>query len=321
MSKVRNTTIDIMKGITILLVILGHFDSIPDIKHWILSFHMPLFFIIAGYFHKPQFNYNTFKKDINRLVIPYVFTMGILLVYSFSINILYRYTPDVFLLTLGGAIFPNETNFANSVPVWFLLALFWCRQFFNLFHCIKISSYNWIIAASVGILCIYTKQALPFEFPFSITEGVCALPFFVIGYIYNKYDKNVCGAKFWSIIFIILWIAFYRYCSVSMIDASYNIFPLALVCACGGTIGVYYLSDMIKRLPYISCYLEWAGVNSLVILCVHTIERYVAIPYDRLIEMTNVWVVWGMKIVICSVFTIICYKFAITRYVFNLKKT
>lgn len=318
MSKARNTTIDIMKGIAILLVILGHFESIPDIKHWITSFHMPLFFIIAGYFHKPQFNYDTLSKDIKRLVIPYVFVMGFLLVYSFSINILYRNTPEIFYLTLGGAIFPNGTHFANSVPVWFLLALFWCRQFFNLFSCIK-KSYNWIIAACVGIICIYIKQAISFELPFSITEGICALPFFVIGHIYNKYGENVYGTKIWSAIFIIIWIVFYKYCSVGMIKASYNQFPLAFTCACGGTIGIYYISYITQKVPYISRYLEWAGVNSLVILCAHTIERYVAIPYDRLIEMTNEWVVWGIKIVICSVFTITCYKFAITRYIFNLR--
>ena len=122
MNKGRNITIDIMKGITILLVILGHFDSITDITHWIFSFHMPLFFVIAGYYHKPQFNYNTIKKDINRLVIPYVFTMGILLVYSFSINILYRYTPDIFLLTLGGG---QYSQMGQILLTLFQFGFFW----------------------------------------------------------------------------------------------------------------------------------------------------------------------------------------------------
>lgn len=46
--------IDIVKGITIILMIIGHVSNIPTIlRTFIFSFHMPLFFIISGY---------TFKK-------------------------------------------------------------------------------------------------------------------------------------------------------------------------------------------------------------------------------------------------------------------
>ena len=51
MTKARIPEIDIMKGIAILCVILEHIDNCPEIlKHLITSFHMPLFFIIAGFF-------------------------------------------------------------------------------------------------------------------------------------------------------------------------------------------------------------------------------------------------------------------------------
>lgn len=316
MNKNRNLQIDIMKGIAILLMILGHFETIPDVKHWIFSFHMPLFFILAGYFHKPQFNSNTIKKDAKRLVLPYVFVMGILLIYSFSINILYRYTPEVFLLTLGGAIFPNGTHFANSVPVWFLMALFWCRFTFNLCYKLHVDSHG-IIAACIGCSLIYLKKFLPFELPFSFIEGVCALPFFTIGYLYKEYGKNI--NSLWAIPLITIWIVLYRYSSVGMMVAFYTYFPLAFVCACGGTIAIYYCSSIIKKVHLIADFLAWAGINSLVILCAHTIERYIAIPYDRLVEMTNEWTVWGLKILICSIFTLACYKYAWTRYIFNLK--
>lgn len=44
MNKNRNETIDIMKGIGIILVMLGH-QNLP-INTLIYSFHMPLYFII-----------------------------------------------------------------------------------------------------------------------------------------------------------------------------------------------------------------------------------------------------------------------------------
>lgn len=57
---------DIAKGITILLVILGHAENInPYIRVIIFSYHMPFFFIANAYFIK---NYNlaeSIKKVVN----------------------------------------------------------------------------------------------------------------------------------------------------------------------------------------------------------------------------------------------------------------
>lgn len=53
----RDNTIDITKGIGILLVIVGHTGGLPAdtyIHHFIYSFHMPLFFILGGFLFKPS---------------------------------------------------------------------------------------------------------------------------------------------------------------------------------------------------------------------------------------------------------------------------
>ncbi len=66
---------DIAKGITILLVILGHAENInPYIRFIIFSYHMPFFFIANAYFIK---NYNlieSIKKSSKLLLIPYAIT-------------------------------------------------------------------------------------------------------------------------------------------------------------------------------------------------------------------------------------------------------
>lgn len=78
MVKERNHAIDIMKGIAILCVILGHIEAIPEVgKGIIFSFHMPLFFIIAGYFYRPTVDYRAkLNKDFKRLIVPYIATGG-----------------------------------------------------------------------------------------------------------------------------------------------------------------------------------------------------------------------------------------------------
>ena len=59
----RDNFIDFLKGVGIFLVILGHHQN--SINGWIYSFHMPLFFLLAGVFHKNEEKYfDFFKKKI-----------------------------------------------------------------------------------------------------------------------------------------------------------------------------------------------------------------------------------------------------------------
>ncbi|WP_420196595.1 acyltransferase family protein [Faecalibacterium prausnitzii] len=43
-------------------------------------FDMPLFFVIAGYFIKGEKVEQYIRKSVNRLIIPYFFTAGVLIV-------------------------------------------------------------------------------------------------------------------------------------------------------------------------------------------------------------------------------------------------
>lgn len=55
MSAKRLDYIDAAKAIAIILVIIGHsnwLSAIPRVGRMIYSFHMPLFFIISGFFWK-----------------------------------------------------------------------------------------------------------------------------------------------------------------------------------------------------------------------------------------------------------------------------
>lgn len=57
--------LDYAKGIGIILVVLGHILIKGNIKIYIYSFHMPLFFIISGYLFN-YINIINFKEVINK---------------------------------------------------------------------------------------------------------------------------------------------------------------------------------------------------------------------------------------------------------------
>ena len=81
---------DIAKGIAILCIILGHF-SVPDIpdllQRFCFSFHMPLFFILAGYFFRNgRSTEELIKTEAKRLLIPYLWCSFALIVFAILVN-------------------------------------------------------------------------------------------------------------------------------------------------------------------------------------------------------------------------------------------
>lgn len=65
--------IDIAKGIAIILVIVGHTVPNPSpLRHAIFSFHMPVFFILAGYTFRPKPWRVLLSGSVSRLLVPYV---------------------------------------------------------------------------------------------------------------------------------------------------------------------------------------------------------------------------------------------------------
>lgn len=110
-NKKRIDYFDIAKGIGILLMIIGHMDlkKYPLINHFIYSFHMPLFFVISGYFFKVKEDKICIKSIINKLIKPYIITcLFIILI-------------QVFKVVVSGNIRFNTTyyqNMGNSFLIW-----------------------------------------------------------------------------------------------------------------------------------------------------------------------------------------------------------
>ena len=87
----NNTKISILKGIGIILVVLGHASIIQPKSYQyfhtvIYTFHMPLFLIASGYFFKEQYlneNKKYFKKKVKGLYLPFLkFSLAFLLLHN-----------------------------------------------------------------------------------------------------------------------------------------------------------------------------------------------------------------------------------------------
>lgn len=69
----RNVLFDVMRGIAIILVVVGHAGISSLEWNFIYSFHMPLFFFISGYFLKTDKDFKSFcLKKLKGLYIPFL---------------------------------------------------------------------------------------------------------------------------------------------------------------------------------------------------------------------------------------------------------
>lgn len=172
----RDSTLDIAKGIGIFLVVLGHFAIFASpLYHYIYLFHMPLFFFISGMFYKTISLKEIFIKKTKRLLIPYLFYwfFGHIVQYSGNIILFHDLTlKDMnFNLFVGGVL-------------WFLISLWSIHLICAIANLIdNIHAYIlYAIISVIGIVLGYNNIRLPFY----LSQTMLMLPFFLLGRVFNK---------------------------------------------------------------------------------------------------------------------------------------
>ena len=192
MGQQRQIWADSLKGILILLVVLGHAiqgvyaDDVESSRLWciIYSFHMPAFFAISGYFVKyagicSGGGYKSIIKRVQQLLIPY-FIWAIL-------KLIIR--GGVTAASLKGII-------TDPVSFWFLWVLFWVYLLFQLslyLHNISKSKFNYVsIVMAVGLIgmmaLVNTKL-----FGFHLISYYFA--FYALGYYMGQYKILSISSK------------------------------------------------------------------------------------------------------------------------------
>lgn len=154
----RNVAIDALKGLGILLMVIGHSNLPFNLRGLIFVFHMPLFFMVSGYLYKERSYAEILNKQIARIMVPFFFT-GIFI----WIGKLIKGFPDwgISLILGNGSrpVFDNAVLEKYSIgPLWYLLAFSWAILFFRLL--IRVNSNIWKVVIAIilfelsGILCI-----------------------------------------------------------------------------------------------------------------------------------------------------------------------
>jgi len=266
----RIESFDILKGIGIILMIVAHtYGPNNIIWNFIYAFHMPLFFIVSGYFYKQKTFSLLIKKNSNQLLAPYI-TLCLIVTALTQLRQPHEIQNDI-----------NSTLYGMG-PAWFLLAMFMVRlEFHYILHFFPKKYLLVSLFISTTTCFIANYQGLSSFLSFY--PSLASLFFVAIGY-YIRMHSLLDQTKEQSNIFLFVGLLFWLTTSLyGKVDMSQCTFKLSLVDFCGsigGTFLLFKLSLLIDKYnSRIREILINAGKYSLVILFFHSIDYCIPVWY------------------------------------------
>lgn len=219
MGKERNTSISIAKGIAIILMVAGHAECPGTLMSFLSIFHMPLFFIAAGYF----FSYKNVEQPwdfcarrFKGLYVPFVkWSLFFLIIHNFMFDI--GILNETYGNWTGGVTHPYNMRAALQRVVniffamggydeflagafWFFRALLVVSILYLVFFRLLDGRIKWLkgwrTAALIGILAIvFAYVKISYGLKVYIVQGgireTWGILFFAIGMIYSHFEHTV----------------------------------------------------------------------------------------------------------------------------------
>ena len=172
--------VDTLKFIGILSVILGHINF--PLNGFIYTWHMPLFFMVSGFFIKFETHFKDFVvKNFKRLMIPYfIFSIVGLFIEILKRYLLHREALDYTHEIKGILIDMDFAGLCNTYAfvLWFLPALFFSRVFLYLIKN-KIPS---LLLQSLVVVFLF-MASFYIDLPFGIDNALNSFMFVYVGNI------------------------------------------------------------------------------------------------------------------------------------------
>lgn len=289
----RVAWVDIAKGIAIILVVTGHtISSSSQLIPMIFMFHMPLFFIMAGYTFKPKPMAEVVRSSARRLLVPYV------IIFALWQGVKWLQQPDA--LSLGALgdlalrfIFasgsPNdEMGITATGMAWFLVCLFVSRVALNglvgLFDRLDIGrATQAIVFAAMAAAGIFIGDELHVFLPLDIDLALVTTGFMWCGYAARKTGFMVRWGTRWYVLVAAaaLYVAAFSFSYLELAMRLYGIAPLCIAGALGGSLVTCWISMLIERLSKpLTRFFAFMGRNSMYIYCFHCLDWWV--PWKEL---------------------------------------
>ena len=272
----RFESLDAMRGIGILLVVVGH-SGIPNIlQWWIWSFHMPLFFFLSGVLFKrgKTSDFQFIKRKTRSLLLPYF-------IYSFLIIFIQR------LFDVKIEWIDNDKLLLNGwdgLALWFIPVLFLSEVAWLYIDKIKIPRIEMIVLI-VAVLIGYYLSIKNIHLPYKLEVVFTSIFYYGIGALFSDKVKQYAetNTNAITILFCFLALIFnvtFCFLNPARFDMCYNVvgsFFLAHLSALSGVAFAFFSSVLLlNRLlsaRVIVNSILYFGKNSLIILLTHQLLK------------------------------------------------
>ena len=294
--KRRMPEFDVAKAIALVAVMFTHSDiagtggALFRLAHdFCFTFHMPLFFIVSGYFcRQVGVTRASLARDARSLVLPYAVTAAIVVVLQAATALLQggdvpealRYW-TVAALYGSGWSYPGMPDGIGYIgAIWFLLALFWARQ---LLAAILTLDHPGLWA--VGLFLVGVGNADVFWLPFALQPALCATLFMYVGHVIRERGYLEKGALPVPVLCAVAFTGLYAGVFSGGLDMASNKYP-GFLCVAGGVALSFLLIKacrvLCERCAPLAAPLELYGRNTLPMLCMHLVILDCA-PWDGIL--------------------------------------
>lgn len=292
----RNSLIDIMKGIGIIAVVVGHLvPTIPFLGHnirilqFVYTFHMALFFFCSGYLFKEKYLENPFGYIGNKVKGLYVPFVKYVWLYALTANVLgamgildiagigmsqskYMNLGDILTIMINGFGFASPGMFL--LAFWFIPVLFFSMCLF----CFVLSKFeHYMLAGGImsivfGILGLYFAEKKS-GFQFNLQTMFLIMPVIYVGFCvkrqWDKLEKYISIiASF--VIAILLYILIVKKDQSIDLSRAWIISPFWFyIVTFSGIYMILGISKLLNKSKIVTSVFSYIGKNSLHIMAMH----------------------------------------------------
>lgn len=296
--KKRLDFIDMSKGFAMICIILGHFYAgcYPIWGRIIYPFHVPIFFLISGFFITSNFCQAPkifIKKKCKNLLLPYVYSCIVMMIVSMVQNVISGEFESILLnegqllcasIYGGGgqnALYPLGFEYNWIGVLWFLPALFEALMLtYFIIYFIRGIIIQILCVLFVLILGLLIAKYIPWQMPFTLTSGMTAIIYVYVGYLFSKIDiktvrniniffAGIVGLAGWYIAIRYNWAPIH---SQAIYGSNIKIITITIICSILASIAIILIMLCYSTFSERPKVLEYIGRNSIVVLCVHAVE-------------------------------------------------
>lgn len=323
----RDETIDTLRGIGIIFVVLGHLLSDGphntlyndgQLYRYIYSFHMPLFFILSGYCFKYR---DTFKgyliHKLKTLALPYYASVFISIFFTICFSNIYDFNRFVDALILSG----TNLAYVNNFALWFYPVIFLASIIFYWMYILLKKVYINVVLIIVLSFCVFwfdTNFLVQFLHGEISVWGLSVVPqavlFMCVGYFFKQihlFKYCICFPISCLLLFFVLYYSAIFSGSMLFI-VRYSYFIVAII-----SVILWY--DVSTHLRFTK--LMWLGRNSIYFFSLHLlvgkfiVESSFQLLIRKIFGDSILWVLVDLILIIIICSAIRCvYSWGIKQF-------